>query len=224
MAEKYYSLSMFGYCAGNPIKNTDYNGADIWDKIAGVFIGVTSNVLPVPGLRDAYSPNDPLDYNSSLMAADKASTMVGEAMIAAGIAASAAGKDGAAVGLAVTASGVGTPEGIAISTVSGTAAVAGDATALAGGYLMFNAQKNSKEGYNRGDRKKSPNQINNEIKKGKAPSSFERVDVGKTKGEQQHIHFKDKSALNMDGSWKHGTHTLTRTEQEYLKNNGWQIK
>ena len=83
---------MFGYCAGNPIKNTDYNGADIWDKIAGVFIGVTSNVLPVPGLRDAYSPNDPLDYNSSLMAADKASTMVGEAMIAAGIAASAAGK------------------------------------------------------------------------------------------------------------------------------------
>ena len=224
LAEKYYSLSMFGYCAGNPIKNTDYNGADIWDKIAGVFIGVTSNVLPVPGLRDAYSPNDPLDYNSSLMAADKASTMVGEAMIAAGIAASAAGTDGAAVGLAVTASGVGTPEGIAISAVSGTAAVAGDATALAGGYLMFNAQKNSKEGYNRGDRKKSPNQINNEIKKGKAPSSFERVDVGKTKGEQQHIHFKDKSALNMDGSWKHGTHTLTRTEQEYLKNNGWQIK
>ena len=224
LAEKYYSLSMFGYCAGNPIKNTDYNGADIWDKIAGVFIGVTSNVLPVPGLRDAYSPNDPLDYNSSLMAADKASTMVGEAMIAAGIAASAAGTDGAAVGLAVTASGVGAPEGIAISAVSGTAAVAGDATALAGGYLMFNAQKNSKEGYNRGDRKKSPNQINNEIKKGKAPSSFERVDVGKTKGEQQHIHFKDKSALNMDGSWKHGTHTLTRTEQEYLKNNGWQIK
>ena len=152
MAEKYYSLSMFGYCAGNPIKNTDYNGADIWDKIAGVFIGVTSNVLPVPGLRDAYSPNDPLDYNSSLMAADKASTMVGEAMIAAGIAASAAGKDGAAVGLAVTASGVGTPEGIAISTVSGTAAVAGDATAFAGGYLMFNAQKNSSEGYSRGNK------------------------------------------------------------------------
>ena len=50
------------------------------------------------------------------------------------------------------------------------------------------------------DKGKSPNQLNKEIKQGKAPKDVERVDVGKAKGEQTHAHFKDGSALNKDGT------------------------
>jgi hypothetical protein len=64
------------------------------------------------------------------------------------------------------------------------------------------------------DKGKSPNQLNNEIKQGKAPKDVERVDVGKVKGEQTHAHFKDGSALNKDGTWKHGESTLSRANQK----------
>ena len=48
----------------------------------------------------------------------------------------------------------------------------------------------------------SPNQMNQQVKKGKAPKSVDRVDSANTnvKGEQDHIHFKDGNALNKDGS------------------------
>ncbi|WP_287130280.1 RHS repeat-associated core domain-containing protein, partial [Candidatus Cyanaurora vandensis] len=51
-----------------------------------------------------------------------------------------------------------------------------------------------------GEEGKSPNQLNKEIKQGKAPKDVERVDVGKVKGEQTHIHLKDGSVLNKDGT------------------------
>jgi RHS repeat-associated protein len=77
---------------------------------------------------------------------------------------------------------------------------------------------------NEGEKKgKSPNQLNTEIKQGKAPKDVERVDVGKVKGEQTHTHFKDGSALNKDGTWKHGESTLSRSTQKWLVENGWKL-
>ncbi|WP_146171865.1 hypothetical protein [Pseudoduganella armeniaca] len=70
---------------------------------------------------------------------------------------------------------------------------------------------------------KSPNQLNKEIKQGKAPKDVERVDVGKVKGEQTHAHFKDGSTLNKDGTWKHGDSNLSRATQKWLENNGWKL-
>ena len=70
---------------------------------------------------------------------------------------------------------------------------------------------------------KSPNQLNKDIRQGKAPKDVERVDVGKVKGEQTHVHFKDNSALNMDGTWKHGESTLSRATQKWLVENGWKL-
>lgn len=61
------------------------------------------------------------------------------------------------------------------------------------------------------------------LKQGKAPKDVERVDVGKVKGEQTHAHFKDGSALNKDGTWKHGESTLSRATQKWLENNGWTL-
>ena len=73
--------------------------------------------------------------------------------------------------------------------------------------------------------KSSPNQLNKLIKQGNSPAGLKRVDVGKVKGEQTHIHFNDKggSALNIDGTWKHGGTTLTNKQSKWLKANGWTL-
>ena len=39
-----------------------------------------------------------------------------------------------------------------------------------------------------------------------------------------HVHFKDGSALNKDGTWKHGNGKLTNEQKQYLKQNGWNIE
>ncbi len=48
----------------------------------------------------------------------------------------------------------------------------------------------------------SINQINKDIRQGRAPKGVERADKGKVKGEQDHIHING-GALNKDGTWKH---------------------
>lgn len=37
------------------------------------------------------------------------------------------------------------------------------------------------------------------------------------------MHFKDGSALNIDGTWKHGSKTLTSKEIKFLKDNGFKL-
>jgi hypothetical protein len=74
----------------------------------------------------------------------------------------------------------------------------------------------------------SANQMNSEIQRGQAPRTVERVDTGKITGEQTHVHFDDGSALNFDGTWKHGpdrggTHTISNAERDWLRRHGWPI-
>ena len=57
---------------------------------------------------------------------------------------------------------------------------------------------------------KSINQLNKAVNKGKAPKSIRRADKGKIKGEQDHVHFKDGSAMNKDGTFKHGKRNLNK--------------
>jgi hypothetical protein len=61
------------------------------------------------------------------------------------------------------------------------------------------------------------------IDTGRAPKGIDRVDTPKIPGEQLHIHFKDGSALNIDGSWKHGGTELTKAQREWLTTNGWTL-
>lgn len=42
--------------------------------------------------------------------------------------------------------------------------------------------------------------------------------------EQDHVHFKNGSALNKDGTWKHGKGNLTNDQKQYLKQNGGNIE
>jgi hypothetical protein len=41
--------------------------------------------------------------------------------------------------------------------------------------------------------------------------------------EKDHVHFKDGSALNRDGSWKHGARVLTGRESSWLMKHGWRL-
>ncbi|MDR2206282.1 MAG: RHS repeat-associated core domain-containing protein [Flavobacteriaceae bacterium] len=70
---------------------------------------------------------------------------------------------------------------------------------------------------------KSMNQLNKLVKIGKAPKSILRFDLGKVKGEINHVHFDNGAALNIDGTWKHGSKVLTNKEIKFLQENGWTI-
>ena len=73
------------------------------------------------------------------------------------------------------------------------------------------------------DKKQTSGNMNEQVKKGQAPKSVARVDKGRIPHEKDHINFKDKNALNHDGTWKHGGRTLTNNEVEWIEKNGWTI-
>ncbi len=70
---------------------------------------------------------------------------------------------------------------------------------------------------------KGINQLNKLIKTGKIPKSIIRFDKGKIFGELDHVHFENGAALNVDGTWKHGSKVLTNKEIKFLQQNGWTI-
>jgi hypothetical protein len=49
------------------------------------------------------------------------------------------------------------------------------------------------------------------------------VDKARFPYEKDQVHFKDGSALNYDGTWKHGWRALTNAEKQWLTSNGWTL-
>jgi len=73
---------------------------------------------------------------------------------------------------------------------------------------------------------KSPNQIAEDIKRGRAPKSIVRFDKADLKMcTKDHVHFDNGNALNWDGTWHHLEYLrqLTNREIEYLKSIGFKI-
>ena len=69
----------------------------------------------------------------------------------------------------------------------------------------------------------SPNQMQKQVERGQAPRTVLRVDYDKITG-STHVHFRDGTALNMDGSVHdaiNGVHQLTNSELAWLLKNGW---
>ena len=69
----------------------------------------------------------------------------------------------------------------------------------------------------------SPNQMQKQVERGQAPKTVIRVDQARVPFEKPNVHFADGSALNMDGTWKHGGRELTSAEANWLSGNGWGV-
>ena len=147
---------------------------------------------------------------------------------------------GAAIGCGVT--GPAFPVGAAVGAVVGTAATiaavacAADdgctgaiANAIGSVVDIFKneAKPDAKPDGDKGSKPKggaakpakplSPNQMNDKISKGQAPRGVERIDKGKVKGEQDHAPLSDGSAINKDGSAKHGSPDPAKAQKEFWK-------
>ena len=69
---------------------------------------------------------------------------------------------------------------------------------------------------------KGLNKLTQLIKKGKAPKTIIRFNKGGgVAHEMPHVHFQDGSALNINGTWKHGSKILTNKEINFLEKYGW---
>ncbi len=65
----------------------------------------------------------------------------------------------------------------------------------------------------------SQNQMQKQVEKGQAPNEVDRVDKAHSKNGQDHVHFKDGTALNKDGTIHdegHGTPKLTKKILDWL--------
>lgn len=67
-----------------------------------------------------------------------------------------------------------------------------------------------------------------QVERGQAPSEVDRVDKPHVNApnQQNHIHFKDGSAINMDGTQSHdsrGVPQITKSILRWILANGWQV-
>jgi hypothetical protein len=95
-----------------------------------------------------------------------------------------------------------------------------------GPILPSNLLTQSRDGDSAGVKPKSSNQMQKEVERGQAPKTIERVDKGVDRPglkEKPHIHLEDGSALNNDGTWKHGGRPLTEAEKRWILQSGWKL-
>ncbi len=133
--EKYYSISPYAYCAGDPVRYVDRDGEDWRDVVNGFSSAVRTNFSPV-------SPSDPISpaisnathYAVGRYLGDAATIVLGAQMVVDG-AAMIAGGAGATAGGAVAAPAT-AGASVAVSSV-GAGAVAAGAAMSATGAAMF---------------------------------------------------------------------------------------
>jgi len=138
-----------------------------------------------------------------------------------GAAAVAVGATGGEATVAATA--------VSASAVSQTAAAAAAATMVlsvsgdSAGEIRSDGGNNKDNGPKKPAKSSTTGNMQKQVERNQAPKSIERVDNARTPYEKDQVHFKDGSAMNKDGSWKHGGRALTNAEKEWLTKNGWEL-
>ncbi|WP_252225078.1 hypothetical protein [Clostridium sp. ZBS2] len=72
----------------------------------------------------------------------------------------------------------------------------------------------------------SPSSLQKEVERGRAPKDVDRVDKPHVKGQKPHVHLKDKTSLNNDGTIhdKHrGNPNVSNKVRKWLENHGWRV-
>ena len=83
---------------------------------------------------------------------------------------------------------------------------------------------------NRNNKQTSINQLQNQVVRGQAPKEVDRVDPAHIKNvpnQKPHVHFKDGTAINLDGTPSHeskGIPSLSTSVLEWLANNGYYLR
>ena len=72
----------------------------------------------------------------------------------------------------------------------------------------------------------SPGAMDKQVKRGQAPKEVDRVDGPDVQGGKPHVHFKDGTALNNDGTVhkkKNGIPRPSNKAKKWLRDNGWKV-
>ena len=151
MAEKYYPISPYTYCAGNPVNLVDPTGEDIWDKLFGFLVGYFTNITPGTSIvRDWYSPTSSTDYNNVLRDIDRAAEVVGDVALTAATVEGITGAAMTAAGGGIAASVAGAPEGVAVAGSGAALIVESAKLGVVGTLFKANSKANQAGGYERG--------------------------------------------------------------------------
>ena len=68
--------------------------------------------------------------------------------------------------------------------------------------------------------------MDKQVKRGQAPKEVDRVDGPDVQGGKPHVHFKDGTALNNDGTVhkkKNGIPRPSNKAKKWLRDNGWKV-
>ncbi len=233
-------VNKYAFVSNNPLKYTDLLGLSshhyytkhesfddyfYYKRTEDYTKGADTNVLALYDNsfweRFGTSVSNDLDLlvntaDKILEALDILQTGIGLIEIGAGL----AGLGGSG-GMEIASFGLGSP--VAIPVVAGSLALIADGAVKIGIGISCKMAENTNSNDKNIVRSKSSGQLQKQIEKGQAPRSIERVDKGRGSFEKDHIHFKDNSALNIDGTWKHGEKVLTQQEIKWILKNGWKI-
>lgn len=71
----------------------------------------------------------------------------------------------------------------------------------------------------------SVNRMQQEVRKGQAPKTVDRVDQASLNigDNHAHVHFTDGHALKDNGTWKHNGRPLSREEKKWFEKHGWTL-
>ena len=146
MQEKYLDYSSYCYTGNNPIRFSDPNGQDWWDKVKGFGAALVDNATGgLTNIRTYAGRNvsDPKDFNAGLTAGDIASLTVGTIESGTGSAMVASGTSITTVGLVAEGPSLGTSTVVVV--IGGADAAVGAGLTAHGAVMMATAGKNLSE-------------------------------------------------------------------------------
>ena len=198
LQEKYFDSSLYCYTGNNPIRFSDPNGQDWWDKVIGFGAAIADNATGgLTNIRTYAGRNvsDPKDFNAGLTTGDLASLTVGSIESGTGATMVASGTTITTVGLVAEGPSGGTSTVVVVA--GGAVLKTGVVLTAHGAVMMANAGKNlaNKKGYIDGNtssiQKKTGTRINSKTLW--KDTKGNRIDVenpnpGKRPGQ---IHFQD---------------------------------